>query len=108
MTATQQYCTFFLNNLHFGINIKQVQEVIRTPEITPVPLAPIDICGLINLRGQVVTAIDLQSRLGMGHGLQIPVKNLELNEDFLSYNIIIESSNELASLLVDDIGDIFI
>lgn len=105
MTAIRQYCTFFLKNIHFGIDIKQVQEVIQTPEITPVPLAPIDICGLINLRGQIVTAIDLQSRIEIGHKLQNFINDSALDEDFLSYNIIVQSPDEVASLLVDDIGD---
>lgn len=105
MTVLQQYCTFFLNHIHFGINIKQVQEVIRTPEITPVPLAPSDICGLINLRGQIVTAIDLQCRLEMGQKSQPSITNSELDEGLLSYNIIVQNYDEIASLLVEDIGD---
>jgi len=105
MTTIQQYCTFFLNKIHFGIEIKQVQEVIRTPEITPVPLAPNDICGLINLRGQIVTAIDLQCRLEMGQRLQSSITNLKLDEKLLLYNIVVQNYDEIASLLVEDIGD---
>ncbi|WP_208345306.1 chemotaxis protein CheW, partial [Aetokthonos hydrillicola] len=54
-----QFCTFFLNGIYLGINVQNVQEVIRSQEITRVPLAPSDICGLINLRGKIVTVIDL-------------------------------------------------
>lgn len=106
MTLIQQYCTFFINKIHFGIDIKQVQEVIQTPEITPVPLAPSDICGLINLRGQVVTVIDLQCRLEMGQKLQPSITNSELDEGLLSYNIIVKNYDEMASLLVEGIGDV--
>ncbi len=49
----------------FGVDVQTVQEVIRYQEMTEVPLAPEAVCGLINLRGQIVTAIDLRKRLGM-------------------------------------------
>ena len=63
--AEQQICTFFLKGVYFGIDVQHVQEVIRPQATTPVPLAPPDICGLINLRGQIITVIDLQRRLEM-------------------------------------------
>ncbi|MEA5623593.1 chemotaxis protein CheW [Nostoc sp. UHCC 0251] len=63
--AEQQICTFFLQGVYFGIDVQHVQEVIRPQAITRVPLAPPDICGLINLRGQIITVIDLQRRLEM-------------------------------------------
>ncbi|MBD2307062.1 chemotaxis protein CheW [Chroococcidiopsis sp. FACHB-1243] len=105
MTEVQQYCTFFINEIHFGIDIKQVEEVIRVPEITPVPLAPVDICGLINLRGKIVTIIDLQCRLGMGQSLLSSTSDPELDEEFLAHNIIVQTQDEIAGLLVEDIGD---
>ncbi len=55
-----QICTFFISDIYFGIDVQQIQEVIRAPEMTRVPLAPPDICGLINLQGQIVTTIDLR------------------------------------------------
>ncbi|MCC5608811.1 chemotaxis protein CheW [Nostoc sp. CHAB 5834] len=63
--AEQQICTFFLKGAYFGIDVQHVQEVIRPQATTPVPLAPPDIYGLINLRGQIITVIDLQRRLEM-------------------------------------------
>ncbi|NET39481.1 MAG: chemotaxis protein CheW, partial [Cyanothece sp. SIO1E1] len=63
MADEQQCCTFFLENLFFGIEVEKVQEIIRYQEMTPVPLAPLEVGGLINLRGQIVTAIDLRKRL---------------------------------------------
>ncbi|AUB41567.1 cheW, purine-binding chemotaxis protein CheW [Nostoc flagelliforme CCNUN1] len=63
--AEQQICTFFLKGIYFGIDVQHVQEVIRPQATTPVPLAPPDIYGLINLRGQIITVIDLQRRLEM-------------------------------------------
>ncbi|OWY63960.1 chemotaxis protein CheW [cyanobacterium TDX16] len=105
MTEFQQYCTFFIKDIHFGIDIKHVQEVIRLPEINSVPLAPVDICGLINLRGKIVTIIDLQCRLGMGQSLSPSTSHPELDEEFLAHNIIVQTKDEIAGLLVEDIGD---
>ena len=63
MAHTSQFCTFYLDKLLFGVELKGVQEVIRTLEMTKVPLAPEVVSGLINLRGQIVTAVDLRRRL---------------------------------------------
>lgn len=94
----QQFCTFFINKIYFGIDVLQVQEVIRFTQITPVPLAPPDILGLINLRGKIVTIIDIKSRLQMNQNM---IDNYENN-----YNIILNNKSELISLIVDDIGDV--
>jgi purine-binding chemotaxis protein CheW len=59
----RQFCTFFLDKNYFGIDIKAVQEIIRHQPLTRVPLAPPDICGLIDLRGQIIAVLDLQHRL---------------------------------------------
>lgn len=96
----QQFCTFFLRGIYFGINIQQIQEVIRYQEITHVPLAPSDIRGVINLRGEIVTVIDLQSRLEI-----IQQNNLSPIET-QSYQIIVHNDGELISFLVDGIEDI--
>jgi purine-binding chemotaxis protein CheW len=63
MAHTSQFCTFYLDKLLFGVELKGVQEVIRSLEMTKVPLAPEVVSGLINLRGQIVTAVDLRRRL---------------------------------------------
>jgi purine-binding chemotaxis protein CheW len=100
----QQICTFFLNGIYFGIDTQQVQEVIRLSVITRVPLAPPDICGLINLRGQIITVIDLQQRLDMGKSaMRSPTKLVDEQQRF---NIVVRSNNEVVSLLIDDVGDV--
>ena len=58
MANTSQFCTFYLDKLLFGVELKGVQEVIRSLEMTTVPLAPRVVSGLINLRGQIVTAVE--------------------------------------------------
>ena len=63
--ASQQFCTFLLEGYLFGVPVPQVQEVIRFQPMTPVPLAPQEVRGMINLRGQIVLAIDLRRRLSL-------------------------------------------
>ena len=96
MSETKQFCTFYLGNLIFGIEVLQIQEVIRYQEMTSVPLAPAMVRGLINLRGQIVTAIDLRSRLAME----------PLPEGRLPMNVVVRTEDGAVSLLVDEIGDV--
>src|SRR5271165_1658891 len=63
MVVARRFCTFYLDEVWFGLKVESVQEVLPSPAITPVPLAPHAITGLVNLRGQIVTAIDLRRRL---------------------------------------------
>jgi purine-binding chemotaxis protein CheW len=96
MSTNKQYCTFHLDDLFFGVEVHRIQEVIRYQEMTPVPLASPAIRGLINLRGQIVTAIDLRSRL-----------ELKLRSDSqLPMNVVVRTDDGPISLLVDEIGDV--
>jgi purine-binding chemotaxis protein CheW len=63
--ATGQMCTFWVDGLYFGLQVEHVQEVLRYQQLTVVPCAPDAVHGLINLRGQIVTALDLRCRLGL-------------------------------------------
>lgn len=92
----RQYCTFWVNGLHLGLSVEHVQEVLRYQQLTRVPNATDTVRGLINLRGQIVTALDLRSRLGL------PPRP----EGELPMNVIVRSRGEVVSLLVDDIGDV--
>jgi purine-binding chemotaxis protein CheW len=94
--ASGQFSTFFVANLFFGVDVLHVQEVLRFQPMTPVPQAPPVIEGLINLRGQIVTAIDLRRRL------QMP----RLSGDQLPMNIVVSTTDGAVSLLVDEIGDV--
>ncbi len=91
-----QYCTFFLDDLFFGIEVEKVQEIVRYQEMTPVPLAPPEVGGLINLRGQIVTAIDLR------HRLRLPLR--PTNQ--LPLNVVARTKDGTVSLMVDEIGDV--
>lgn len=91
-----QYCTFWVDGLFFGVAVSEVQEVLRYQQLTVVPAAPEAVQGLINLRGQIVTALDLRCRLGLA----------PRPDDALPMNVIVRSRGEVVSLLVDDIGDV--
>lgn len=92
----RQYATFFVNGVFFGVDVLKVQEVLRYQEMTRVPLAPRVIEGLINLRGQIVTAIDMRRRLNL----------LPRASDEQPMNVVIRSEEGAVSLLVDEIGDV--
>jgi purine-binding chemotaxis protein CheW len=96
MSENKQYATFHLGGLFLGVEVRQVQEVIRYQTMTPVPLAPPMIQGLINLRGQIVTAIDLRRRLAL------PPRP----DDQLPMNVVVRGDDGAVSLLVDGIGDV--
>lgn len=96
MTERKQFSSFFVDGLFFGIEVAKVQEVMGAVYMTPVPLAPPAVRGLINLRGQIVTSIDLRCCL-------------QLNErpaDQVPVNLILYTDDGCTSLLVDDVGEV--
>lgn len=94
--ASIQMCTFALDRYLFGIDVRDVQEVLRSQPMTRVPLAPTLVRGLINLRGQIVTAFDLRERLGLpGRG-----------PDAMPMNVVLRKEDGAVALLVDDIGEV--
>lgn len=96
MATSTQFCTFHLDKLFFGVEVQTVQEVIRYQEMTRVPLASSIVQGLINLRGQIVTAIDLRRRLELK----------PRPEGRLPMNVVVRTEDGPVSLLVDEIGDV--
>ncbi len=91
-----KYCTFTLGAMTIGVEVERVQEAIRYQPMTKVPLAPPVIGGLLNLRGQIVTAIDLR-------------RCFELEDrapDELPMNVVVRTADGAVSLLVDRIGDV--
>ncbi len=92
---TETVVTFWLSNYLFGLPISEVIEINRDLETTKVPLAPPYIKGIVNLRGQVLTAVDLAERIGLS------------TEGERAYNLIVRNEEEeRVSLLVEKIGDI--
>ncbi|NOZ52271.1 MAG: chemotaxis protein CheW [Gammaproteobacteria bacterium] len=91
-----RWVTFRLENEKYGINVMQVQEVLRVTEIAPVPGAPSYVLGIINLRGNVVTVIDTRKRFGL------MVK--EMGES--TRIVIIESDEQVVGILVDSVAEV--
>src|SRR6202051_3377092 len=96
MPQTSQFYTFYLDKLLFGVELKGVQAVIRSLDMTKVPLAPEVVSGLINLRGQIVTAVDLRTRLAL----------VPRPAGALAVNVVVRSDDGAVSLVVDEIGDV--
>lgn len=96
MGSTHAFCTFYVDDHFFGVEVEKVQEVIRHQPMTRVPLAPAVVRGLINLRGQIVTALDLRRRLGLE----------QASADRPPANVVVRSEDGAVSMLVDEIGDV--
>jgi purine-binding chemotaxis protein CheW len=96
MAELRQFCTFFLDGLRFGVDVQKVQEVVPYQEMTRVPLAPPTVRGLLNLRGQIVTGIDLRRRL------ELP----DRPEEQRPMNVVLRGEDSPVSLLVDEIGEV--
>jgi len=96
MEVEKQFCTFYVDDLFMGVEVAKVQEVLRYQEMTSVPLSAPTVSGLINLRGQIVTAIDLRKRLELN----------ERPEGQLPMNVVVRTNEGVVSILVDSIGDV--
>ena len=94
--ATLRWVTFFLSQEKYGINVMQVQEVLRVSEIAPVPGAPDYVLGIINLRGNVVTVIDTRQRFGL--------ESKEVDDS--SRIVIVESNDQVVGILVDSVAEV--
>ena len=91
-----QWVTFKLDNESYGINVMQVQEVLRYTEIAPVPGAPSYVLGIINLRGNVVTVIDTRQRFGL--------MNAEISDN--TRIVIIEADKQVVGIMVDSVAEV--
>ena len=89
-----QLSTFHVGRYLFGIDVALVQEIVRMQTITPVPLSAPEIAGLVNLRGEVLTAVDLRARLGLPPA----------GDTHDPVNVVVRLDDEPVSLLVDEIG----
>ena len=96
MADGAQFCTFYLGEFLFGVEVCQVREILRDQRITRVPLAPPMVSGLINLRGQIITAINLRQRLGLPAG----------GADSGRVNIIVSIEQSTVSFLVDAYAEV--
>ncbi|MBA6291770.1 chemotaxis protein CheW [Colwellia sp. MB3u-70] len=91
-----QWVTFKLDRETYGINVMQVQEVLRYTEVAPVPGSPIYVMGIINLRGNVVTVIDTRKKFGL--------ESAEINDN--ARIVIIEAETQVIGILVDSVAEV--
>lgn len=95
-SSQQQFVTMRLDEQWFGISVRAVQDVLRNLTISRIPLAPRAVAGALNIRGRVVTAIDMRTRLNM------PTKEYGNNTMY----VVVEYEQELFALIVDAVGDV--
>jgi len=96
MTHTGQFCTFYLDHLLFGVESLKIQEVVPYRPLRPVPLAPAAVSGLMNLRGQVVVALELRRQL------DLPERPAHMTPVCL----VLRASEGSVCLLADEVGDV--
>jgi purine-binding chemotaxis protein CheW len=96
MANSRQFCTFYLEDYLFGIELLKVQEVLQQNEMTRVPLASAVVRGLMNLRGQIVIAVDLRRQL------ELP----DRPADRLPMSVVVRTEDGPVGFLVDEIGDV--
>ncbi|HXR87943.1 MAG TPA: chemotaxis protein CheW [Stellaceae bacterium] len=90
------YAAIRVGSWDFAVPVMQVRDVLRRNQLTPVPLAPRAVAGLLNLRGRIVTAIDLRVRL------RLPPQEARSDAAY----VVIESGSEYYALIVDSVGDV--
>jgi purine-binding chemotaxis protein CheW len=93
-STQKEFVTFKVMDQLFGIPVLQVREVLQAPSIAKIPLAPPEIAGSINLRGRIVTAVDMRRRLAL------PPANDK------GMSIVVDHHGELYSLIIDQAGDV--
>jgi len=98
MITQQSYCTFRVGPMYLGVEVHRVQEVIRAQRMTRIPGAPDVVRGLMNLRGQIVTALDLRRRMNLA--ADDGTENL--------MNVVVRTQDGPVSLLVNEIGDVLV
>jgi purine-binding chemotaxis protein CheW len=96
--AVREFVTMYIDKQLFGIPVLQVQDVLGQQKITRVPLAPREVAGSLNLRGRIVTAIDVRIRLGLP-----PLKDKASGNDM---SVVVDLGGEFYSLLVDQVGEV--
>lgn len=95
-SSSSDYLTLTIAGQIFGIPVLQVQDVLGEQKVTQIPLAPPEVAGALNLRGRIVTAINVRKKLG-----------LEEDDDFdHQMSVVVEHDQELYSLIIDEVGDV--
>lgn len=93
---SEEFLTITIANQLFGIPVLQVQDVLGQQTVTKIPMSPSEVDGALNLRGRIVTAINVRKRLGLD----------ELEKKETDMSVVVEHENELYSLIIDSVGDV--
>ncbi len=99
---TEEFVTFRVGKQLFGVHVLKVRDILHLEKIAFIPLAPPQVAGSINLRGQIVTVVDVRVCLG----LTTQSVRIEDNEEDSPIGVTIEKGSDLYTLLVDEIGDV--
>lgn len=94
----EEFVTMFLSGQMFGIPVLTVRDVLGPQKITRIPLAPPEVAGSLNLRGRIVTAIDVRMRLNLVKRDDVP--------DSKSMSVVVDINGELYALRVDSVGEV--
>ena len=94
-----EFLTFMIADQRFGIPILQVQDVLGRQNVTKIPLAPAEVAGSLNLRGRIVTAINVKKRLGIE-------EDPDQDDHYMDMSVVVEHEQELYSLVIDSVSDV--
>lgn len=95
-TADHEFLTFYVGKQLFGVPVLSVRDVLKPQSLARIPLAPKEVAGVINLRGRIITTIDVRCRLGLK----------PFDESMQSMSVVVNYGDELYSLMVDGVGDV--
>jgi purine-binding chemotaxis protein CheW len=95
--GAKEFLTMIVDGQTFGIPVLKVQDVLGEQKVTRVPLAPPEVAGSLNLRGRIVTAINLRRRLGL---VDLPKGQKK------TMSVVVEHHGDLYSLIVDNVGEV--
>ena len=96
LSTNREFVTMYIEGQLFGIPVLQVQDVLGPQKITRVPLAPKEVAGSLNLRGRIVTAIDVRTRLGLS----------PRDKELKNMSVVVDHNGEYYSLIVDQVGEV--
>lgn len=102
-TGDLQIVNFTVDNVHYGVPVEQVREVRDMQTVTPVPGSPPYVEGVTNLRGQVITVIDLRKRLGLAEGNGTGEKIMIIDLEKLAVGVVVDSVTEVSTIKKEDV-----
>jgi purine-binding chemotaxis protein CheW len=103
MTASARYCTFTVGTLLVGVEVDRVREIVIAPEIVPVPLASAGVLGLVNRRGEIVTALDARVRFGADATGPVPETHVIVGLDGETVSFAVDGEGEVVEIAPESV-----